>query len=582
MKRTTLAVSHPCAADAPSPDLYAVPEGRDRPFRVAVVVPQRVPGWISAFLKLAAQSRWLDVTVVATASRKLPSQAVPWDQRAFLAIERARSRRGSASLEPVTLAAWGNGAVGMELAVGDGPDELSARLALLQPDVILVGVGGIPLQGLGDCAENGCWQFHDDLLHPRHAGLSLLGPMLRGEPATSVELELCCPPALPLRLAGSWGRTRPGSFTVQREQAFRKLAPLLLRALHRLATGELRTPRNAIATVRMRSPDSPLGLAAGVRAICTEMSATARLRWKKRRSRNTWILVFRHSPALLDPRTPEWDDGVVLRSPRGFWADPCVVEAAGRHFVFVEEMDRRTGKGTIACVALESAGARRLGLALKEAGHLSFPQVFQWEGSWYLTVESSEERRVSLYRAIAFPLEWERVRDLVSERVCVDPVLHFHEGRWYLFANVAENGNSTWDELFLFVAEDLSDPFRPHPCNPIVSDVRRARLAGRLFHRAGMLIRPAQDCVPNYGSAVVFNEIVQLDPLHYSERVLSRLAPPGWVGSVDGCHTFSAAGGIEVVDVRGIPAPGVPALHLDHGFEALARAASPAQCATST
>jgi hypothetical protein len=50
---------------------------------------------------------------------------------------------------------------------------------------------------------------------------------------------------------------------------------------------------------------------------------------------------------------------------------------------------------------------------------------------------------------------------------------------------------------------------------------------------------------------VVFNEILELDPTHYRERVLSRLGPD-WDASLDGCHTYSAAGGIEVLDAHGI------------------------------
>ena len=65
------------------------------------------------------------------------------------------------------------------------------------------------------------------------------------------------------------------------------------------------------------------------------------------------------------------------------------------------------------------------------------------------------------------------------------------------------------------------------------------------------MIRPAQDCAPGYGAAVVFNEILELDPTHYRERVLSRLGPD-WDASLDGCHTYSAAGGIEVLDAHGV------------------------------
>jgi hypothetical protein len=52
----------------------------------------------------------------------------------------------------------------------------------------------------------------------------------------------------------------------------------------------------------------------------------------------------------------------------------------------------------------------------------------------------------------------------------------------------------------------------------------------------------------------VFNEVLELSPEHYRERMLSRLAPD-WAPGLEACHTYSAAGGIEVIDARGLPAP---------------------------
>ena len=538
----------------PAPPLYAAPEARASALRVVMLLPQRIPGWIGVFLEIAAQNDWIEVVVLSTGGvGSTPVPSFPLSLRALLAFERWRGKRGGTSLAPVAVATRRDGVVPIEGSSINAPEQLRDKIIELQPDLILMlgdAYQGQGLERLANCAQWGCWLLDGNLTHPARAGFPLLGPMLRGEMATPVELELHCPPVSPLLLASSWGRTRHSAFNLQREQAFLKLAPLLLRALHRLAGGGVPMPEHAVATLRMRPPVRPLGMAAGVRALATTLRATTLWQWKRRRTRRTWMLVVRRADALLDLDAPVIGEATSLCSPLGFWADPCMVEEAGRQLLFVEEWNPRTRKGEIACLELEGAGVRRVGLVLDGPGHLSFPQPFQWQGDWYLTVESSEARRVSLYRATAFPLQWQRINDLVNGRVCVDPALHFHEGHWYLFANVAESGNSTWDELFLFVSENISGPFRPHPCNPIVSDVRRARLAGRLFSRDGKLIRPAQDCSPGYGAAVVFNEVLELSPSHYRERVLSRLGPD-WSDSLDGCHTYSAAGGIEVLDAHG-------------------------------
>lgn len=532
----------------PAPPLYAMPAGTVRPLRMVMLLPERIPGWVAAFLGLAAENDWIDVAVLRTgAAGSMPVPRWAMDLRALLAAERLRGRRGGVSLAPVASAALPQAVLATDL--DSDPGRLRSRILGLQPDVVLALAGAAHGPMLAACARWGCWLLDANLTHPERAGLPLLAPMLRADTATALELELHFPPAPPELLACSWGATRHGSFALQRERAFLKLAPLLLRAMHRLADGRMALPERTLATLRLRPPAPALGMIAGARAIATTLRATASWR-RKRRQPQTWMLAFRRADALLDPDAPVMGENTTLCSPRGYWADPCVVEASGRLLLFVEEWNPQARKGEIACLELDGEQVRRLGLALDEPCHLSFPQPFQWQGDWYLTVESSQARRISLYRAAAFPLRWQRLCDLVTHRVCVDPVLHFHEGRWYLFANVAENGNSTWDELFLFVGETLTGPFRPHPCNPIVSDVRRARLAGRLFRRDGRLIRPAQDCAPGYGAAVVFHEVQELGPDRYRERVLSRLAPD-WDAALDGCHTYSTAGCVEVLDLHG-------------------------------
>jgi hypothetical protein len=93
-------------------------------------------------------------------------------------------------------------------------------------------------------------------------------------------------------------------------------------------------------------------------------------------------------------------------------------------------------------------------------------------------------------------------------------------------------------------------PWEPHPRNPVVSDVRRARPAGRPFRDESRgLIRPSQDCSGLYGSAVVFNRIEELSETGYRETPIGRLEP-GWRHANLGTHTYSASETWEAVDGR--------------------------------
>jgi hypothetical protein len=123
-----------------------------------------------------------------------------------------------------------------------------------------------------------------------------------------------------------------------------------------------------------------------------------------------------------------------------------------------------------------------------------------------------------------------------------------YENKFWLFANVKEQGGSSLDALYLYSAAQgpLTNEWTPHPRNPIVKDIRSARPAGRIFMQDGRLIRPSQDSSRRYGYALKFNRITRLDETEYAEEVESTLEPAG--GSMLATHTFNQAGGLTVVD----------------------------------
>lgn len=535
--------------------LYAPPSEAAQPLNVVLVTPPRVPGWMAALSQLASACDWIVLTVVTVPGMPLGRmQRVRWGLRAFCYLQRVLGKGREGSISPTDVDADGGIAGAVASTVRVRAESVPAHVGELGPDLVLLAGPHQMAVELAAVARLGCWQVGPTLTDPLHAGLSLLGPMIRGEDVSQVALTLEPVEGEALPLADSWGRTRFSSFRLQREMAFRKIAPLLLRALRDVCRGSVARPLQGIATLRLQ--EQPLGRFAGARAILSVMGAALRSMKARARKPPHWALVLRSDGAALDPTTPTIGPHQILKAEHGWWADPCVVRSDGRTLVFVEEMlDDGRNKGIITCIEVERGRTRRLGTVLEEAGHLSFPQPFNWEGQWYMTVETGYGRRASLYRATDFPLHWTRERDLLTGWECVDPTLFHHEGRWYLFANVAECGNSTWDELFLFVADSLHGEFKPHPMSPVVSDVRHARMAGKLFHRDGRLIRPAQNCGAGYGAAVVFHEVLELGPDTFRERPLSQLAPD-WAPALDACHTYSVDGDVELLDVRGwLPTP---------------------------
>ena len=83
------------------------------------------------------------------------------------------------------------------------------------------------------------------------------------------------------------------------------------------------------------------------------------------------------------------------------------------------------------------------------------------------------------------PWRWEYFQTVMDGVYLVDGTLFEYNGRFWLFGAIRVEGGSSHDELYLFSGPSPFGPFTPHPKNPVVSDVRRARPAGRIFFDGG-------------------------------------------------------------------------------------------------
>lgn len=253
-----------------------------------------------------------------------------------------------------------------------------------------------------------------------------------------------------------------------------------------------------------------------------------------------WSFVVR-SPASEGPPA-SFTAGRMHRPPRGRdWADPFPYEADGRSWVFFEEVPWYGGHGHISVGELDDAGRLHdVRVALATQHHLSYPFVFAHDGESYLLPESRTSSTTTLYRARRLPDEWEPV-GVLADVALYDPTLIRQDGQWWLFGTIADPGESEDDELFLFHADTLEGPWRAHPRNPIVSDVRGARPAGPLIRDGERLLRPAQDCSGRYGRAIVFKQVLELDRDRYREVEVARLEPE-WLARNLATHHYATDG----------------------------------------
>jgi hypothetical protein len=286
-------------------------------------------------------------------------------------------------------------------------------------------------------------------------------------------------------------------------------------------------------------------------AIASAALGVARRRLRKLRVRETWFVAIRpRQPGVLAGLTPESPPGgfVPLESLTAV-ADPFVVDGETESYVFVEQVAAATGRGHIAFVRI-GAEARADGPAtavLSAPYHLSYPFVFRYENETFMIPESSANGTVELYRATSFPAGWALEHVLLRGVRAFDPTLLVTDERLWLFVGMAEHGAAPDDELHLFSSPALLGPWAPHPANPVVSDVRTARPAGRIFRHGHDLIRPSQDCSRRYGHAIVLNRIEVLTTDEYRETAVGRIEPT-WLPGLLATHTYGFGERVEVID----------------------------------
>ncbi len=137
---------------------------------------------------------------------------------------------------------------------------------------------------------------------------------------------------------------------------------------------------------------------------------------------NHWRIATRvgKSPALADSATPDLSDFRLHESPPGhYYADPFLIQEAGKHWLFFEDYRYATRHGVLACAEVSQDGL--VGAAqtiLERPYHLSYPCLLRESGELYMVPETLGHGTVELYRCARFtgysPASWNRTPTVVS------------------------------------------------------------------------------------------------------------------------------------------------------------------------
>jgi hypothetical protein len=549
---------------------------REKPLRVGLLLDSfSVPAWVAKIVQQLAEAQFVDLALVVL-NHEPPKRwprfsrlRAPRRHHLLFNLYRRIDERlfacepnafASVDIEPLLAA------VPVLPAIPQRPkpyehrfeDVTVAEIRAANLDVMLRFGFNIIRGEILDCARYGVWSYHHgDSRHYRGAP-DFFWEMYEGNPVTGTLLQVLSEELDAGRvLYRSFSATDPTSLYRGRNAAYWKTAEFVLRCLtvlHRRGWQDLEAQPVYRERVEYGKPIYRTPTNRQMLTFLTRLLAGIAGRQLRRRTfLDRWYVGYRRrslaSPAVGDELSTRARHTTFRRiaAPGGrYHADPFVVEHDGSHHLFFEDYDWNSGRGVISSMRLNGDRPHPPSVILARPYHLSYPCVFRSGGEWYMVPETREQRSVELYRAARFPDDWTLERVLLHDVDAVDPTICEHDGRFWLFVNLAVPGSSIMDELFLFHAESLAGDWKPHPKNPVVSDVRRARPAGHLIRSEDGLVRPSQDCSCRYGGAIVFNRISTMTPTEYEEVPIGRLTPAS--KRTLGAHTFNAAGAYEVID----------------------------------
>lgn len=426
------------------------------------------------------------------------------------------------------------------------PPDALAWLRQLHPDVIVRFGFGILRGEVLEVARHGVWSFHHDDERVIRGGPPSFWEVHDQRATTGVLLQrLTDRLDAGVPLARATFRTVGHSYPRNRDRAAFGAAVLPARVARAVRHGWFdpgaEAPATTDAPIR-RNPSNRqmlahLGRQGGRIVAHVVRSVTVGATWR--------IAVA----PTDDPSSPgtatRWSWLPDRRA--GYHADPFPARRDGVSAVLVEDFAEASGRAAIsAFVGGPDAPWRLVEGVIEPGSHASYPFLVEADDELWCIPETARLGRVEAWRCRRFPDRWERSFTLLDEPV-LDPTVARWLGRWWLFGGRAGGVANT--ELWLWSADELSGPWRPHPLNPVKLDVTSSRPAGTPFVRDGRLIRPAQDCSSTYGGAVVLNEVVAMDDKRFEERVVDRLEPPaGRYGG--GTHTRSHGGGMIAIDAK--------------------------------
>ncbi|WP_439696886.1 hypothetical protein ACFGVS_30660 [Mucilaginibacter sp. AW1-7] len=225
-------------------------------------------------------------------------------------------------------------------------------------------------------------------------------------------------------------------------------------------------------------------------------------------------------------------------------ADPFVIQVNSKTHLYYEELNFWKGKGEIMMTDdMLFKSKKKVKGIVNDAIHLSYPYLFTVQNQLYCIPETATARQVALYQIDEKdPCRFKKIRLLLEGEAFVDSSIVYFKNKYWLFSSMSRKPG----KLYIFHADGLDAPFKPHSLNPINVAFNVNRSAGRLFIVDQRLYMPTQNPEKCYGGSVMINEITNISETEFQYQTAFELLPQPPYDK--GLHTINFAGGLMVID----------------------------------
>ena len=263
-----------------------------------------------------------------------------------------------------------------------------------------------------------------------------------------------------------------------------------------------------------------------------------------------WQVAYRKKPLgsiMTDRETPFF---CIPNTRRYTAADPFLFTEKGVTYLFAEIYDKKEKLGKIGYAVFDGERFSPWKIVISEPYHLSYPNIFRWNGEIYIIPEANESWTLYAYKAVSFPDTWGKCNPILTDRRLVDTTFLDYDDLHLMFTY--DIADAFRKKLYLYSVNETGEA-KPYVSDSISDDDATARPGGNFFRYQGDVIRVSQDCAGDYGVAVVFSRLTACSPEHYAEKPVLRLSPADISVNkrfITGLHTYNANETMEVIDLH--------------------------------